>query len=88
MTITNARPTLVFSGGVHGVVTYEGTTYGGVIEPLRASTSDEALETLAILRDAELMRELEASLAEVDGGERLYSLEEVFGDEPPAPASA
>ncbi len=41
---------------------------------------DEGLaETRSILEDENFARDIEAGLAQVDAGEKLYSFEEVFG---------
>lgn len=45
-----------------------------------ASTVEEWGETTSIVNDGELMADVQRGLDEADGGGRLYSFEEVFGE--------
>ncbi len=67
MTVTNARklPKLF------------ATTSAATTAVIRGSTVDESD---AVLRDLELVADIDAGLAELAEGSRLYTLEDVFGD--------
>ena len=73
MTFTNAVSLSKFSASTVGV---------GAAVVLRGSTVEDWTETLAIMRDPDLMEDIEAGLAEIERGDRLYSFEDLFGEPP------